>query len=261
MKNSGIKEFYFKAEFPYDPYIYTCAPYSHHIFTVSNMTPGIPPQSDRSGCWLCRFRRKRCIPNPGGRCVDCFKFNMDCIGQGIDRPSGKELAEQVRAETKVWIKDRAKHDPSVPPLDLSYLWTPSLPSPASTPSATSPGPVTPNLDWDDTSIIINHSLFPVPETDSLLVQEIDITYPVSSNTLDEVPSSHGGITSPKMDWWAAKAACNVTTSIPPNHTQLPHHTQHPPPSTPIPAEGMSTSPFTAPICAHNLASSSLLGCS
>ncbi|KAF9503891.1 hypothetical protein BS47DRAFT_1355795 [Hydnum rufescens UP504] len=84
------------------------------------------------GCWVCSFRNKLCTPNPNaphGPCNDCHKYNIVCHGQGIARPSGQELGEQVRGAIKSWMLNRANLAPLVPPLDLSCLWNHLVSSP------------------------------------------------------------------------------------------------------------------------------------
>ncbi|KAF9504909.1 hypothetical protein BS47DRAFT_1354617 [Hydnum rufescens UP504] len=84
----------------------------------------------KSGCWVCSFRNKLCTPNPDapqGPCNDCHKYNIVCYGQGIARPSGQELREQVRGAIKSWTLNRTNRAPLAEPLDLSSLWTPLEP--------------------------------------------------------------------------------------------------------------------------------------
>ena len=61
------------------------------LISVDTNTLHLPPpnkeSSDHHGCFACRWRKKRCKPIPGQACSDCARFNIGCVGAGLERPT------------------------------------------------------------------------------------------------------------------------------------------------------------------------------
>ncbi|KAF9504906.1 hypothetical protein BS47DRAFT_600729 [Hydnum rufescens UP504] len=137
-------------------------PPSEYMPSISDDSDSGPrARNDKAGCWPCRFRKKGCKSGAWGSlgpCQDCHRFNILCCGQGIERPPGQALADQVRGDLKIWIGNRDNRAPSIQPLALSFELRPS--------SSTTPDSCRDCQDPDCTPVATASPFFTTNETSS-----------------------------------------------------------------------------------------------
>lgn len=116
---------------------------------------GSPPPSKEpyhEGCFPCRWRKKKCKFIPLDQvCVDCDRFNIRCIGAGLEKPTvrflffigvldihfstqnlrffvqGRLLAETIRSDLQKWISGRHNRALEIPPFDVAHYYEPIPP--------------------------------------------------------------------------------------------------------------------------------------